>query len=64
MKKLICAKDVEALEKQGQKVMFIDSKTIITPAAKDAAKVFGIEFSTEKKCSESELSKPGKFEQR
>ncbi|MDR7240459.1 cupin domain-containing protein [Neobacillus drentensis] len=56
MKKLICAKDVEALEKQGQKVMFIDSKTIITPAAKDAAKVFGIEFSTEKKCSESDLS--------
>lgn len=40
----------------GQKVLYIDSKTIITPAAKDAAKVFGIEFSTEKKCSESELS--------
>lgn len=56
MKKLICAKDVEAVEKMGQKVLYIDSKTIITPAAKDAAKVFGIEFSTEKKCSESELS--------
>lgn len=57
MKKLICAKDVEALEKQGQKVLYIDSKTIITPAAKDAAKVFGIEFSTENKCCGSELSK-------
>jgi ethanolamine utilization protein EutQ len=56
MKKLICAKDVEDLEKQGQKVMFIDRKTIITPAAKDAAKVFGIEFSTEKKCGGSEIS--------
>jgi ethanolamine utilization protein EutQ len=57
MKKLICAKDVEDLEKQGQKVLYIDSKTIITPAAKDAAKVFGIDFSTEKKSSGSELSK-------
>ncbi|NHC41906.1 DUF861 domain-containing protein [Bacillus sp. MM2020_1] len=56
MKKLICAKDVEAVEKQGQKVLYIDSKTIITPAAKDAAKVFGIEFSTEKVSSGSELS--------
>ncbi|MEH7504689.1 cupin domain-containing protein [Neobacillus drentensis] len=58
MKKLICVKDVEALEKQGQKVFYIDKKTIITPAAKDAAKVFGIEFSAEKKCSELEPSKP------
>ncbi|MEH7158352.1 cupin domain-containing protein [Neobacillus drentensis] len=57
MKKLICAKDVEVVEKQGQKVLYITSKTIITPAAKDAAKVFGIEFSTEKVGSESELSK-------
>ncbi|MEH6906791.1 cupin domain-containing protein [Neobacillus drentensis] len=57
MKKLICVKDVEAVEKQGQKVLYINFKTIITPAAKDAAKVFGIEFSTEQKSSESELSK-------
>ncbi|MEH7130336.1 cupin domain-containing protein [Neobacillus drentensis] len=57
MKKLICVKDVEAVEKQGQKVLYINCKTIITPAAKDAAKVFGIEFSTEQKSSESELSK-------
>ena len=56
MKKLICVKDVEAVEKQGQKVLYINCKTIITPAAKDAAKVFGIEFSTEQKSSESELS--------
>jgi ethanolamine utilization protein EutQ len=57
MKKLICVKDVEAVTKQGQKVLYINRKTIITPAAKDAAKVFGIEFSTEQKSSESELSK-------
>ena len=56
MKKLICVKDVEAVEKQGQKVLYINCKTIITPAAKDAAKVFGIEFSTEQKSSGSELS--------
>ena len=34
MKKLICAKEVEALEKQGQKVMYIDDNTLITPSAK------------------------------
>ena len=28
MKKLICAKEVEALEKQGQKVMYIDDNTL------------------------------------
>jgi ethanolamine utilization protein EutQ len=47
MKKLICAKEIEAAEKQGQKVFYIDSDTIITPAAKDAARACGIEFSTE-----------------
>lgn len=47
MKKLICAKEVEALEKQGQKVMYIDEDTIITPSAKDAAAACGIEFSKE-----------------
>ena len=47
MKKLICAKEVEALEKQGQKVMYIDDNTLITPSAKDAAAACGIEFSTE-----------------
>ena len=47
MKKLICAKDVEDAEKQGQKVFHIDSDTIITPSAKDAAKACEIEFSTE-----------------
>ncbi|MBU3128286.1 cupin domain-containing protein [Clostridium tagluense] len=47
MKKLICVKDVENVEKKGQKVFYIDSNTIITPSAKDAAKACGIEFSTE-----------------
>lgn len=47
MKKLICAKQVEAVEKQGKKVLYIDSDTIITPSAKDAAANLGIEFSTE-----------------
>lgn len=46
MKKLICAKDIEAVEKQGQKIFYIDDNTIITPSAKDAAKASGIEFST------------------
>ncbi|MBE6035827.1 cupin domain-containing protein [Aminipila sp.] len=47
MKRLICAKDVEALEKQGQKVFYIDEDTLVTPSAKDAARACGIEFSTE-----------------
>lgn len=44
MKKLISAKAVEALGKQGQKVICIDKDTIITPSAKDVAAEYGIEF--------------------
>lgn len=47
MKKLICAKDVEAVQKQGQTVMCIDEDTLITPSARDAAGNYGITFSTE-----------------
>lgn len=47
MKKLICAKEVETVQKQGKNVLYIDCGTIITPSAKDAAKAAGIEFSTE-----------------
>ena len=66
MKKLICVKDIEAVEKQGQKVFYIDSNTIITPSAKDAARACGIEFSTEahvcevKSSCEVKVSKPAK----
>ncbi len=42
MKRLICAKDVEALAEQGQKVMCIDADTLITPSARDAASAAGI----------------------
>ncbi|MCL1983511.1 MAG: cupin domain-containing protein [Clostridiales bacterium] len=42
MKKLICAKDVEAAAKQGQKTVFTDRDTIITPMAKDAASALGV----------------------
>ena len=44
MKKLICTKEVEEAEKQGQKVIYIDENTLVTPAAKDAAINAGIEF--------------------
>src|SRR6478672_10773099 len=60
MKKLICVTDVEASAKQGQKVVYIDSNTIITPAAKDTAKVCGIEFSYEKKFCEKKPAEPEK----
>ncbi len=47
MKRLICAKDVETLGKQGQKVFYIDEDTLVTPSAKDAARACGMTFSTE-----------------
>lgn len=46
MKKLICAKDVHALVKNGKKVLITDNDTIITPAARDAAKTLGVEITT------------------
>lgn len=52
MKKLICVKDIEALNKEGKKVFYIDDNTIITPSAKDAAKNSGIEFSYDSVCLE------------
>lgn len=54
MKKLICAKEVETLQKQGKTIFYIDCDTIVTPSAKDAAKAAGIKFSTESPaCCES-----------
>ena len=47
MKKLVCVKDIESFSKLGEKVFCIDENTIITPSAKDAAKSYGITFSTE-----------------
>lgn len=42
VKKLICAKAIEEAAKQGQTVCYIDSNTIVTPSALDAAKAKGI----------------------
>lgn len=60
MKRLICAKEVEALDKEGKKVMYIDADTIITPSAKDAASACGIEFSTEPEpaCCQEQAAAP------
>lgn len=46
------------MELQGQKVIYIDKQTIITPAAKDAAKLYGIEFTTKKESCKENLSNP------
>lgn len=52
MKKLICAKEIEELAAKGGTTFYIDSNTIITPSARDAAKAKAIVFSTEKsQCS-------------
>ncbi|CAM2801185.1 cupin domain-containing protein [Hathewaya histolytica] len=47
VKKLICAKDIEALILNEQKVLYIDGSEIITPSAKDLAINNGIVFTTE-----------------
>lgn len=60
MKKLICVKDIEAAEKQGQKIFYIDCDTIITPSAKDAARACGLEFSTDAPVCEAKASEPAK----
>jgi ethanolamine utilization protein EutQ len=66
MKKLICAKEIEAAGKQGQKIFYIDCDTIVTPAAKDSARALGIEFSTDapvcevKSSSEVKVTEPAK----
>lgn len=47
MRKLICAKDVEALILKKEKVFYVDGSEIITPAAQDFAKNNEIVFITE-----------------
>ena len=44
MKKLVTAAEVEASIASGQKVLYIDDNTIVTPAARDAAREAGIEI--------------------
>lgn len=58
MKKLICVKDVEQAEQRGEKTIFIDKKTIITPAAIDAAKIYGIEFTKARDRCEEKIDCP------
>lgn len=56
MKRLVSAKDIENLIKDGGKEFYIDNNVIITPSAKDIAKENGIEFVTEvTKCEVKEV---------
>lgn len=43
MKKLIREEEVKAAAK-GQKILFVDSQTVVTPSAKDMAKQLGVTF--------------------
>lgn len=47
MKKLICINDIKNCAAKGQKTMYIDGSTIITPAARDAAAELGVSFTHE-----------------
>lgn len=44
MKKLICEKDVELLQRQGEKYLYADHDTLVTTAAKDLARHYRIEI--------------------
>lgn len=44
LKKLICAKQIEEAAKNGEKVIYIEEGTLLTPSAKDVAKANGITF--------------------
>ena len=56
MKKLICAKDMEEFLETNQKVFFIEENTILTPSAKDIAKLNGIEITLKKMKKECDTS--------
>ncbi len=61
MKRLICAKDLETLILNGEKVFYTDGSEIITPSAQDIAKNNGIVFTTkapEPKVQQLEAKKP------
>jgi len=47
MANLISVVDIERLYKTGEKTVFLETKTIITPSARDLANQHGIQFSTE-----------------
>jgi ethanolamine utilization protein EutQ len=50
MKKLISLKEVESYHEEGATTIFVDSQTIITPAAKDLAEEYQMEW-VERTCS-------------
>lgn len=53
MKRLICVKDIEDFIKSGKKEFYDDGNMIITPAAKDAAKINNIIFTNESPVSKA-----------
>lgn len=61
MKKLISVYNIKAFSASGEKILFIDPGTIVTPSAKDAASEFGITIKTgvkeAEKCCEKRSDK-------
>ncbi|OFI06654.1 ethanolamine utilization protein EutQ [Clostridium acetireducens DSM 10703] len=56
MKRLICAKDIEPLISNNEKLFYIDGTEIITPSAKDIAKNNGIIFTTQSPAPKAETA--------
>ena len=44
MKKLVSVADIKAMAQKGEKEFFADDNTLITPAARDSAKEFGVKI--------------------
>lgn len=60
MQKLICEKDIQNLHARGEQIVYVDSKTIITPSARDAAESLGIKFTEEMQATQE--GSPALFE--
>jgi len=56
LKKLISARDIESLILNGQKVIYLDGTEIITPSARELAKVNGIVMTTDEPMSTTQIA--------
>ena len=57
MKILVCADEVKAAADKGQKVLYVEGNTIITPAAQDLAKELGVEFAADSSATKNHICK-------
>lgn len=64
MKKLVCASEVKAAAAKGQKILCVDCRTIITPAARDLAQELGIELIADSSAAASHIGSSGSLQKK